>query len=373
MKWRLLTYRLWPGYWQQHLVKVVAEYALGFVVVGSAITAPVIITSQHAKPVASNHSPAKVIVQKPAAVAQPSTPAKSQPSSQAAPTQVAVSPAPTPAPTPIASTQPTPGSGAKGLAPATSTPSTTSSPTSTSSPSTPTGTSQPSQPTPTSPSGSSTPTAATGGYTSTNWSGYTALAGGYTAISASWTVPVASGNGTSASADAAWIGIGGVTSSDLIQTGTEDSVSASGQDQPGAFYEMLPAPALLITSLTISAGDNMSATITETTTNTWQITITDDTTNQTYTTTISYTSTNSSVEWIEEDPSYENGELVPLDNFGSVTFSSASATANHVVETIASAGSQPITLVNTSGQPLATPSVLIDSGAGFVVTQSASQ
>ena len=177
------------------------------------------------------------------------------------------------------------------------------------------------------------------------------------------------GNGSSTSADAAWIGIGGVSSSDLIQTGTVDSVSASGTASYEAFYELLPDAALIIRGFAINAGDTMDADIHETTTNTWSISLTDDTTHQQYTTTVSYASSLSSAEWIEEDPSSDNG-LVPLDTFGSVTFSGSMTTISGTAKNLNAASSAPITLVDRYGRPLATPSAITTNGEGFTVTQN---
>src|SRR6185503_10225868 len=59
--------------------------------------------------------------------------------------------------------------------------------------------------------------------TSTNWSGYAATGGTYTSVTGTWTVPTVSA--TTAGADATWVGIGGINSTDLIQAGTEATVS----------------------------------------------------------------------------------------------------------------------------------------------------
>lgn len=192
----------------------------------------------------------------------------------------------------------------------------------------------------------------------------------FTAVSGSWIVPAATGNGSADSADSTWVGVGGVNTSDLIQAGTENTVHANGQVETYAFFEMLPAPAMLITSMTVKAGDSVSAAVTEITKGTWRISVRDNTTQQTYTTTVSYTSSYASAEWIEEDPSYLNGALVPLDNFGSATFSNGSTTARTLILSIASSGAQPITLTDSGGKAIITPSVLINSGSGFLVTQS---
>lgn len=194
-------------------------------------------------------------------------------------------------------------------------------------------------------------------------------ASNYTSISGSWTVPTVVGNDRTTSADAAWIGIGGVTSDDLIQTGTIDSVSAGGRVTYSCFYELLPQSALEIEGLPVSAGDTMSANIHETGTDTWVISITDNTSNETYSTSVTYDSSESSAEWIEEDPSSSHG-LLPLDTFGSVTFDDGTTTTPGAYETIGAAGSDPITLVNGYGQTVATPSAVTADGQGFTVTQN---
>lgn len=212
-------------------------------------------------------------------------------------------------------------------------------------------------------------TTLTTGYSSTNWSGYMATTGSFSAISGSWTVPQVTGKGSSTSGDAAWIGIGGVTSSDLIQVGTENSVSASGQVSISFFYEMLPAAAKLITTATINQGDAIHASLSGNN-GQWTIYINDVTTNQSFTTIVSYASLLSSAEWIEEDPSYANGQLVPLDNFGTIPFSAASSTIGGISTTLATSKAQSITLVDGSGYVLATPSAVTSDGMGFRVTQN---
>src|SRR5438309_1000367 len=63
--------------------------------------------------------------------------------------------------------------------------------------------------------------------TSHNWSGYAATGGTYTSVSGTWTVPQFNAD-SQPGVDAAWVGIGGVRSRDLIQAGTQQSVTGSG-------------------------------------------------------------------------------------------------------------------------------------------------
>lgn len=206
-------------------------------------------------------------------------------------------------------------------------------------------------------------------YTSTNWSGYFASGDKYTSVSSSWTVPTPTGNNTSLSADASWIGVGGITTSDLIQVGTDDTVSSGGQVTAGAFYELLPASSTSINSLSINPGDSISALVSQTSSGVWAITITDNTDKQTFSTNVDYSSTLSSAEWIEEDPSNSSGDLYPLDNFGNVAFSSASTVANGSTLNLSGAGAFSIGMVNSSGQLIADPSAIGSDGASFSVVQ----
>jgi hypothetical protein len=211
-------------------------------------------------------------------------------------------------------------------------------------------------------------TVATTSYTSTNWSGYMATSGAFSAISASWYVPQVTGNGSTTTADATWVGIGGVSSSDLIQVGTDNTVDVSGKVTSVIFYELLPAAAQMVTGITVSPGDLIQASLSGSG-GSWTIIATDVTTNQTFRTVVSYASTLSSAEWIQEDPSYASGQLVPFDNFGTINISGGSVTKNGAVMTLAAAGVSPITLVNSSGQVLASPSGLTSGGAGFSITR----
>ena len=113
----------------------------------------------------------------------------------------------------------------------------------------------------------------------------------------------------------------------------------------------------------------MTASLNEPSSGTWVITITDLTDNESFTDTVAYSSTNSSAEWIEEDPSYSRYRQIPFDNFGSVAFSNGSATNSSTVATIAGNNAQPITMVNSVGTSVATPSAIGSDGASFSITQ----
>jgi hypothetical protein len=167
--------------------------------------------------------------------------------------------------------------------------------------------------------------------------------------------------------DAAWVGIGGVSSQDLIQSGTQ-AVVLNGKVQYQAWTEILPADSKQLT-IDIHPGDNISVDITEYSRGKWRITFADVTTGKTITKNIAYTSSHSSAEWIEEAPSDSNGVL-PLDNFGSIAFGNCSAVRGGKTQTLAAAKAKPIALVSDTGITLANTSGLNNSGVGFSVTRS---
>src|SRR5207237_6088160 len=76
---------------------------------------------------------------------------------------------------------------------------------------------------------------------SQNWAGYAATEGSYTSVSATWAVPDI-GLASPAGLDAAWVGIGGVRSRDLIQAGSPRTVLAHGSSPDEAWRELLTAP-----------------------------------------------------------------------------------------------------------------------------------
>jgi hypothetical protein len=101
----------------------------------------------------------------------------------------------------------------------------------------------------------------------------------------------------------------------------------------------------------------------------WQISFENNTSGAAYATTVQYTSSESSVEWIEEAPSGRNGVL-PLDNFGSVPFSGATAVQNGQTVDLAQTGAQPITMLNATNQALALSSAIGDDGSSFDVVRT---
>jgi hypothetical protein len=215
--------------------------------------------------------------------------------------------------------------------------------------------------------------------TSDNWFGYdqgTLEQGGklFTSISGNWTVPTATQHTAGQAEDSAdWIGIGGgcvdsgCTASDstLIQTGTEQDVSATGGASYDAWYELVPAPEFEISSMTIEPGDQMHASISEPVADSdvWDITIEDLTRDESYSTSVPYSSTEDTAEWIEETP-LEIGTdagFAALPNLTDPAFTDAETNGSSADLTT----SEEIQLVDSSGAVIGTPSAPNSAGDGF--------
>jgi hypothetical protein len=201
--------------------------------------------------------------------------------------------------------------------------------------------------------------------TSTNWSGYAATGGTFTSVTGSWKVPTVAS--TTSGSDATWVGIGGLNTVDLIQAGTQATVSG-GQVFYQAWFEMLPAASVPI-SLSVGPGDSVTVTITQRNDLDWLIEVKNNSTGGRWSRTVQYRSSRSSAEWVQEAPSSNRG-LLPLTDFGKVTFTDASAVRDGASRDLAELDAKAITMVNGLRQPLAVPSEVSADGDGFTVTRT---
>ena len=211
-------------------------------------------------------------------------------------------------------------------------------------PPTPQGITPPSPQSTTPPTSTTSTTSGIVTTTSSNWSGYAVetnlnspQSNSVTAVSGSWTVPSVTGSGTAYSA--VWVGIDGYNSSSVEQIGTEQDV-VQGQAEYSVWYEMYPLGSVTITNINVAPGNKMTASVVySSTTGKYQLAITDTTTNQTFSIAESALAQRSSAEWIVEAPSSNQGVL-QLANFGSVTFTNATATIDGVTGPIDSSSWQ---------------------------------
>ena len=201
---------------------------------------------------------------------------------------------------------------------------------------------------------------------SSNWSGYAASGGTFTSVTATWTVPTVAA--TSTGADATWVGIGGLTSNDLIQAGTQAMVDGSGTVEYSSWIEMLPQSSRTV-PLSVSAGDSVTVTLTQQSGNDWLIAMKNNTTGGTYNVTVQYRSSNTSAEWVQEAPSVGRG-LISLDQFGTVQFSRASAIRDGKAMSLTALSAKAITMINGQGQAIAQPSTVASEGSSFTVART---
>jgi hypothetical protein len=202
--------------------------------------------------------------------------------------------------------------------------------------------------------------------TSLNWSGYATDPGsGITGVTSTFTVPSVSPAPPGFAAN--WTGIGGYTSSDLIQAGTsEDELQGNY-----AWYEILPASETPITSgctgdpsCTVNAGDVVTVDIHLVGTNLWSVSLT-DAGHWSWQQNVPYQSTQSSAEWIFEAPTLVV-QTIPANTgtnrFGPTsTFTDGSGT--HTI-----AQGNPISIAMGPGiVNEATPSALASDGQSFNV------
>jgi hypothetical protein len=198
---------------------------------------------------------------------------------------------------------------------------------------------------------------------STNWSGYAATGANsaFTSVSASWTEPTATCSSRRAQYSSFWVGLDGYSSSSVEQTGTDADCSGRSPVYYG-WYEMYPAFPVNFSN-TVRPGDHMSASVTFSGSSTYTLVLTDST--QGWTQNIVKNQSGlarSSAEVITEAPSSNSGVL-PLANFGTVSYSTSSA--NHA--SLASFNPVEIIMVNNSGSEKDTTSS-IGSGGAFTNT-----
>jgi hypothetical protein len=179
---------------------------------------------------------------------------------------------------------------------------------------------------------------------SSNWAGYVALPSArvgsrFSSVSGSWTQPSATCSAGNETYSAVWVGLGGYreTARALEQIGTDADCTRSGSPSYSSWYELLPAGPVKL-NLKVHSGDEMSA---STTVRAHEVTfrIRDLSTGATFTRTHRVSRIDvSSADWIVEAPSVCLTTSVCatslLTNFGTLAFSSATATAHQHTGTV---------------------------------------
>jgi hypothetical protein len=194
---------------------------------------------------------------------------------------------------------------------------------------------------------------------STNWSGYavTGASGAFNSVSASWVEPTGTCSGQSDQYSSFWVGLDGFNSSSVEQTGTDVDCAGATPVYYG-WYEMYPAAPVNFAN-TVEPGDQLSASVTFSGTETYTLVLTDGTQGWTQTITENESGLDrSSAEVITEAPSSESGVL-PLADFGTVSYGASSANGT----SLDTQSPTEIVMINSSSQDKDSTSAIASGGA----------
>lgn len=213
------------------------------------------------------------------------------------------------------------------------------------------------------------------GWASSNWSGYAITSSTpFTGVGGNWTVPAVSAT-SSASYSAAWVGIDGFNNNSLIQTGTEQDYY-NGAAHYAAWWttsaqNFVEQPI----DETVSAGDQITATISKGTGTAWTMTLVDTSTSHagwSFTEPVTYSGPGASAEWIMEAPTV-GGRVATLAHYASPTkFDPGTVDGAANPELTASAGGELIQSSRHTTVVLSIPSAPDGDADGFNISYGSS-
>jgi hypothetical protein len=208
-----------------------------------------------------------------------------------------------------------------------------------------------------------------------NWGGYAVTGKAFTNATASWTVPTVDCAASPNAWVSLWVGIDGYSDSTVEQTGTLtwcDHKTAVYY----AWYEFYPSATTIISSITVSPGDVMTAQVSYSSSTTeFTTTLTDVTTGATYSTSQAVSGAErTSAEWIVEAPDLVTG-YSNLGAFGKAYFGddytsqagtneATDSTISGVIKKFGTAV-EKITQVDATDFTEQTPSPLSTDGSSF--------
>jgi hypothetical protein len=200
---------------------------------------------------------------------------------------------------------------------------------------------------------------------STNWSGYATQGATFTDVRADWTQPAVSCPSRQRQYASFWVGLDGYTSNSVEQIGTDSDCAGRNRPVYYAWYEMYPAGSVTLSGYPVGVSDRLSAEVSASGT-AFTLTLKNNTRGWTFTTTRTSTAAQkSSAEWVAEAPSscFFTCTVLPLANFGTMSFSASSTTGNNQTGTISSFTHDQIVMVTNTGTVKATPSALVNGTA----------
>ncbi|KAF2815346.1 putative aspergillopepsin [Mytilinidion resinicola] len=210
---------------------------------------------------------------------------------------------------------------------------------------------------------------------SSNWSGAVLESPpsgeSFTSAVGTFTVPaVSAGTGSASSwSSSAWVGIDGDTYGNaILQAGVDFTIDSSGSVTYDSWYEWYPDYAYDFDNFDVSEGDVITISIASSSSSEGTVTLTDETTGQSVSQTLSAPSSDATLagqnaEWIVEDFE-QNGSLVPLSDFNTVTFTDASATT----DSGDSVGLSGATVIDLKQDNSVLTSVTIESDSSVEIT-----
>jgi len=210
---------------------------------------------------------------------------------------------------------------------------------------------------------------------STNWAGAALVGSGYTGVYGTFVVPEPragnTGSANTAYSASAWVGIDGYTCANaILQTGVDFNYEG-GSVSFDAWYEWFPDYAYDFSGISFSVGDTVTLGITATSTTAGRVTVENVSTGKSVSHSFSRESAalcETNAEWIVEDFTQiaSNGaeSLVPLVDFGTVTFTDAYATTRS--GRVGITGAQIIDMIDETGSNVVADASV--SGSEVIVT-----
>jgi hypothetical protein len=182
---------------------------------------------------------------------------------------------------------------------------------------------------------------------------------------------------------AEWVGIDGVNDNFVEQDGTETNCDGTtpvygawyefyGDDSVNHGYEV-PLPS---STYPVKPGDVVTGTVSFAS-GEWTFSVVDSTQGWTFSTSVPNPSpapSQDSAEWIVENPEEctTSCSLGLLADFGSVTFTNASAVSDGTSDTIIFASSEAVETIDNSSAVMMAPGLLSNDGTSFTVTWQSS-
>jgi hypothetical protein len=207
----------------------------------------------------------------------------------------------------------------------------------------------------------------------TNWAGWANTGARFTDVRASWRQPDVNCATAARQYAAFWVGLDGYNSNSVEQIGTDSDCAGTNRPVYYGWYEMFPAAPvnLPLRTYPIAPHDTMSA-IVSVSGPRFSFVLINWTRGWVYRATrYSSTAQLSSAEWITEAPAGCNSfgcRVLPLADFGSVSFTNASTVDSQQPAVISTAPNDAVIMANNRGTALkAMPSPLNNRGNGFTV------